>query len=72
VAALSATSFNKQCNNVRDITVVLGMPENQDMEQDAQSIAAELQLPFQQVLAAMELLSAGNTIPLSKISDSGA
>ena len=39
------------------------MPENQDMEQDAQSIAAELQLPFQQVLAAMELLSAGNTIP---------
>ena len=39
------------------------MPENQDMEQDAQSIAAELQLPFQQVLASMELFSAGNTIP---------
>ena len=35
----------------------------QDIEQSAQSIAADLNLPVRQVLAAIELLEAGNTIP---------
>ena len=39
------------------------MPEMQDIEQSAQSIAADLNLPVRQVLAAIELLEAGNTIP---------
>ena len=39
------------------------MPEIQDREQCGRAIAADLQLPFKQVLAVMELLEAGNTIP---------
>ena len=39
------------------------MPEIQNREQFAQAIAADLQLPVCQVLAAMELFEAGNTIP---------
>ncbi|MDF1843349.1 MAG: Tex family protein [Rubripirellula sp.] len=39
------------------------MPDKKDIEQRARAIAAELHLPIQQVLAAMELLEAGNTIP---------
>lgn len=39
------------------------MPEMQDTEQSARSIAADLNLPVRQVLAAIELLEAGNTIP---------
>jgi len=40
-----------------------GMPDIQDGEQTAQTIAVDLSLPLRQVLAAMELLDAGNTIP---------
>ena len=39
------------------------MPEMQDTEQSARAIAADLNLPVRQVLAAIELLEAGNTIP---------
>ncbi|OUW85532.1 MAG: RNA-binding transcriptional accessory protein [Saprospirales bacterium TMED214] len=39
------------------------MPEMQDTEQIARSIAADLKLPVRQVLAAIGLLGAGNTIP---------
>ena len=36
------------------------MPEMQDTEKSARSIAADLNLPVRQVLAAIELLEAGN------------
>ena len=39
------------------------MPEKQDAEQSARSVAADLNLPVGRVLAAIELLAAGNTIP---------
>ena len=40
-----------------------GMPDIQDTKQTAQRIAGDLRLPLRQVMAAMELLDAGNTIP---------
>ena len=40
-----------------------GMPDIQDRKQTAQRIAGDLRLPLRQVMAAMELLDAGNTIP---------
>lgn len=39
------------------------MPEIKGRKQFAQAIAVDLQLPIRQVLAAIELLEAGNTIP---------
>ena len=39
------------------------MPEIKGRKQFAQAIAVDLQLPVRQVLAAIELLEAGNTIP---------